>query len=88
MRSAARQAQLVQAGASQTQRSRHMTGHAIDLVAYVGGDVRWDWPLYDTIATAMKMAARELGVTIEWGGDWVSLRDGPHYQLPWETYPA
>jgi len=49
--------------------------------------VRWDWPLYDTIATSMKMAARELGVPIEWGGDWVSLRDGPHYQLPWESYP-
>ena len=88
VRSAARQAQLVQSGASQTQRSRHLTGHAIDVVAYVGGDVRWDWPLYDTIATAMKMAARELGVPIEWGGDWASLRDGPHYQLPWQEYPA
>ena len=87
LRSAARQAQLIQAGASQTQRSRHLTGHAIDVVAYVGGDVRWDWPLYDTIATAMKMAARELDVPIEWGGDWASLRDGPHYQLPWESYP-
>jgi hypothetical protein len=87
LRSAARQAQLLDAGASQTLRSRHLTGHAIDVVAYVGGDVRWDWPLYDTIATAVKMAARELDVPIEWGGDWVSLRDGPHYQLPWESYP-
>lgn len=88
LRSPARQAQLVQAGASQTQRSRHLTGHAIDVVAYVGGEVRWDWPLYDTIAAAMKQAARELGVPIEWGGDWSSLKDGPHYQLPWESHPA
>jgi peptidoglycan L-alanyl-D-glutamate endopeptidase CwlK len=53
MRSAARQAELVRSGASQTHRSRHLTGHAIDVVAYVGGEMRWDWPLYDAIAKAM-----------------------------------
>ena len=88
MRTLERQKQLVAAGASKTMKSRHITGHALDVVAYVGTDVRWDWPLYDTIATAMQMAARDLGVPIEWGGDWVSLRDGPHYQLPWQEYPA
>ena len=88
MRTLERQKQLVAAGASKTMKSRHITGHALDVVAYVGTDVRWDWPLYDTIATAMQMAARELGVPIEWGGDWASLRDGPHYQLPWQEYPA
>jgi hypothetical protein len=87
LRTAARQAQLVQTGASQTQRSRHLTGHAIDLVAYVGADVRWDWPLYEIISKAMKQAAEELDVPIEWGGDWRTLKDGPNYQLPWERYP-
>jgi len=87
LRTASRQAQLVQAGASQTQRSRHLTGHAIDVVAYVGSEVRWDWPLYDTIANAFKQASADLNVPLEWGGDWRSLRDGPHYQLPWESYP-
>ncbi|EIV7834922.1 M15 family metallopeptidase, partial [Escherichia coli] len=23
----------------------------------------------------------ELGTAIEWGGDWTSLKDGPHFQL-------
>ena len=87
LRSEARQRELVASGASQTMNSRHLTGHALDVVAYVGGTVSWDWPLYDRIAVAMKSAAEELGVPIEWGGDW-EFKDGPHYQLPWETYPA
>ena len=86
LRSPARQAELVKAGASQTQRSRHLTGHATDLAAYVGGEVRWDWPLYPKIARAMKAASLELNVPIEWGGDWKSLKDGPHFQLPWGSY--
>lgn len=87
LRSAERQAQLVRSGASQTLRSRHLTGHAIDLVAYVGSEVRWDWPLYDQIAAAMKAAAADLAVPIEWGGDWTSFKDGPHFQLPWSFEP-
>lgn len=88
VRSQAKQAQLVKAGASQTMRSRHLTGHAVDLCAYVGGSVRWDWPLYDRISEAVKAAAKELATPIEWGGDWVSFKDGPHFQLPWQEYPA
>jgi peptidoglycan LD-endopeptidase CwlK len=88
VRSQAKQAQLVKVGASQTMRSRHLTGHAVDLGAYVGGSVRWDWPLYDRISEAVKAAAKELATPIEWGGDWVSFKDGPHFQLPWQEYPA
>lgn len=86
-RTKARQAQLVTAGASQTMNSRHLTGHAIDLAAMVAGKVRWDWPLYYTLADAMKKAAAEVGVPIEWGGDWTSFKDGPHFQLPRAAYP-
>ena len=88
VRSKARQEQLVKAGASQTMRSRHLTGHAVDLGAYVGGQVRWDWPLYYKIADAIKKAAAELNVPIEWGGDWKTFKDGPHFQLPFKEYPA
>lgn len=88
LRTKARQAQLVASGASQTMNSRHITGHAIDLGAYVAGQVRWDWPLYDKIAATMKKAASEVGVPIEWGGDWKSFKDGPHFQLPHKEYPA
>lgn len=86
MRTVERQRELVAAKASQTMRSRHLTGHAVDLGAIVGGQVRWDWPLYDRIAKAVKEAASRLGVPIEWGGDW-KMRDGPHFQLPWKEYP-
>lgn len=87
LRTVERQRELVASGASQTMRSRHLTGHAIDVVAYVGGAVRWDWPLYEKIAAAFKQAAGDLRVPLEWGGDWASLKDGPHYQLPWASYP-
>lgn len=83
-----RQKQLVAAGASKTMNSRHLTGHAVDLGAYVAGSVRWDWPLYYKLAEAVKEAARLEGVPIEWGGDWKSFKDGPHWQLPWKEYPA
>lgn len=87
MRTEDRQRELVKKGASTTMRSRHLTGHAVDLGAYVDGTVRWDWPLYHTIADAMKQAAQELKVDMEWGGDWKSFPDGPHYQLSWKSYP-
>jgi peptidoglycan L-alanyl-D-glutamate endopeptidase CwlK len=87
MRTRKRQAELLAAGATTTLNSRHLTGHAVDLGALVGGSVRWDWPLYHQIAKAMKAAAKELGVPIEWGGDWRKFKDGPHWQLPWKDYP-
>lgn len=87
LRTAERQAALVKAGASQTARSRHLTGHAVDVAALVEGQVRWDWPLYARIAQAFKAAAKELGVPIVWGGDWRTLKDGPHFELDRRAYP-
>lgn len=83
----ARQKQLVRQGASKTMNSRHLTGHAVDLGAWVGGRVAWDWPLYYKIAEAVKQAAKDVDVPIEWGGDWRTFKDGPHWQLPWKSYP-
>lgn len=98
LRTLERQQKLVEAGASQTLRSRHLTGHAVDLAAFIdmdgtgdytsGDNIRWDWPLYKTLSIAMKDAAKELNLTIEWGGDWKTFKDGPHFQLPWSKYPA
>lgn len=88
MRTKGRQEELVRQGASTTMHSRHLTGHAVDLGAYVSGEIRWDWPLYYKIADAMKQAAEELEVPLEWGGDWKTFKDGPHFQLPWAQYPA
>jgi len=87
LRTLERQQQLVKAGASLTLKSRHLTGHAVDLGAMVDGKIRWDWPLYYKIAEAMKDAARDLKVSITWGGDWTMFKDGPHYELNRKVYP-
>ena len=86
-RTLARQRELVAKGASKTMRSRHLTGHAVDIAPYVGGRIRWDWPLYYPLAESIKQAAHDVGVPVEWGGDW-KWKDGPHWQLPWDGYPA
>lgn len=87
LRTRERQAALVRAGASRTLNSRHLTGHAVDVAALVDGAIRWDWPLYPRIAEAIKAAARVRGVALVWGGDWPSLRDGPHFELDRKVYP-
>lgn len=84
---------LVRKGASKTMRSRHLVAkngfsHAVDVAAVLNGKVRWDWPLYEKIAVAMKQAAKKEGVPIEAGLDWKTFKDGPHYQLPWGTHPG
>jgi len=87
LRTRERQAQLVKGGASQTMNSRHLTGHAVDLAATLNGEVRWDWPLYAKLAGAMKQAAAEQGAAIVWGGDWKTLKDGPHFEVDPRRYP-
>lgn len=88
IRTLERQQDLYRKGATRTLRSRHLSGHAVDLGAWLNNTVRWDWPLYYKIADAMKAAAEALNVRLEWGGDWVTFRDGPHFQLPWDKYPT
>ena len=88
LRTIERQKALVAAGASQTMKSRHLTGHAVDLGAWVDDQVDWSWPLYSKIADTMKQAAKDVAVPIEWCGDWLAFKDGPHFQLPWKEYPA
>ncbi len=103
LRTTERQRQLVKAGASKTMDSRHLTGHAVDLGAWIGGSVRWDWPLYLKIAEAMRTASQELNTPVRWGGTWGLLSsiegpitseilhkrfpDGPHYELWRQRYP-
>lgn len=75
LRTVERQRELVRTGASQTMSSRHITGHAVDLGAYVAGAVQWEWALYPRIADAVRRAALELGTPIRWGGGWYLLND-------------
>lgn len=70
LRTAEQQRQFVASGKSKTLDSKHLTGHAVDVVAYVGGEISWELNLYDDIADAFKKAAKELGVALRWGGAW------------------
>lgn len=76
LRTAVRQKTLVESGASSTMNSRHLTGHAVDLVAYLGREVSWDFGLYYQIAEAMGQAAQEKGVPLEWGACWSRIDTG------------
>lgn len=93
VRTLAEQKVLKAKGASRTLRSRHIPAangyaHAVDLAYLINGKVRWDFPLYDKLAKCMKAAAKAERVPLEAGIDWVSFRDGPHFQLPWKEYPG
>lgn len=88
LRTLERQKQLVASGASKTLNSRHLTGHAVDLVPIgPNGKAAFDWPLYDRLGPAVKAAAEKLGVKLVWGGDWSSFKDGPHFELDRNEYP-
>lgn len=94
LRTLTRQRQLVAAGASKTLRSRHLTGHAVDVVAMLGSRISWEFALYLPIRDAMFRAADQLGITLRWGGDWngngrtndESFSDCPHFELPRAIY--
>jgi peptidoglycan L-alanyl-D-glutamate endopeptidase CwlK len=93
VRSLEEQKLLLRKGATKTMRSRHLKApngysHAVDFACTIKGVPRWDWPLYHKLAVAVKAAAKAEKVPIEWGGDWRSFKDGPHYQLPWKTHPG
>ncbi len=92
LRTIGRQRELVAKGASKTMKSRHLPGsdgksRAVDIAPLDGGQVSWSWPLYHKLAPIIKQAAADEGVPIEWGGDWRTFKDGPHWQLPWKDYP-
>lgn len=88
LRSKDRQRDLVLAGKSTTMNSRHLTGHAVDLVPLNSKrQAVWDWKLIKLMSPAVMQAARDLDVTLDWGGDWKGFPDGAHYELDWAAYP-
>jgi peptidoglycan L-alanyl-D-glutamate endopeptidase CwlK len=77
LRTLEEQKQLVESGASQTLKSKHLEGQAVDLMAYIGSRSSWELNLYDDIAEAMKQAAIDLDVPLRWGAAWTvpDIRD-------------
>ena len=70
LRTIEEQRELVAKGASQTMKSKHIDGNAVDLMAYIGSRGSWEMNLYDDIADAMKIAADEEDVSLRWGAAW------------------
>lgn len=95
LRTLARQKQLKAKGLSKTLNSRHLTGHAVDIVPAVDvtgdgrvtGEDMWHHSQLVKLSPYIKRAFQEEGVPYEWGGDWKNAWDKPHWQLPWKKYP-
>ena len=87
LRTRERQQELFSAGKSQTMNSRHLTGKAVDIAVIRDGEVTWDLRYYRIVTDHIKKVAKSLNIPITWGGDWVSFRDGPHYELNRSVYP-
>lgn len=84
--------EAVDTGHSETMHSRHLPDSkglaaAVDVMAMPGGHASWDSKDYEPIAAAVMEAANTLHTPVEWGGDWTTLKDWGHFQLPWAQYP-
>lgn len=91
VRTLAKQREYYQAGKSKTMKSRHLTGHAVDIAPYVDtdgdGDVELSWNKRDFLhcITAMKEASKALNIPLTHGASWGW--DFPHHELKKEKYP-
>jgi len=97
LRTRERQAELYAQGRTKpgkkvtwTLHSKHLEGKAVDLAPLINGAIDWaDLSKFDAIAKAMQDAAKEVGVTVRWGGDWDmdgqprerGESDSPHFEL-------
>jgi len=75
VRTLATQRAYLAKGVTRTLASKHLIqadgfGHAVDLVPYIAGTFRWEWPAIWPIAEAMRRSAIEAGVAVRWGGVW------------------
>lgn len=79
-RTLVRQKQLVNDGISPTMDSNHLKGRAVDIAVMIGNEADWDFHWYTQYNKCVQKEANDLGVSVQWGGDWTS-RDGPHFEL-------
>lgn len=86
VRTLERQKELFEAGKSQTMNSRHLKGFAVDIAVFIDGKITWEFSKYQIVADHIKKIAKNLGIPIVWGGDWVSFKDGPHFELNRSKY--
>lgn len=78
LRTLGEQRHHVASGTSWTLDSKHRVqedgcGHAVDLVPFIDGQLRWEWPACYVVASAMSLAATQTGCPLIWGGVWGKL---------------
>lgn len=96
LRTQQRQQELVAQGKSRTMDSKHLTGHAVDLVVMRDGKPDWSPRAYTELARTFAQAAMEAGLSVRWGGSWrwisgpnchdypyvaAKFFDGPHFEV-------
>ncbi len=84
IRTVEQQREYVRKGASQTMRSYHLVGQALDFVPIQSNGTE-DWNGYnkEPWASAIRYA-KQIG--FEWGGDWKGFVDNPHLQYNYKGY--
>ena len=84
LRTQERQEKLYKEGKSQldgvNKKSKHQIGMAIDFIPYPfrGWD---DIKAFQKVGIELKECAKILGYHATYGGDWVSFKDYPHFQI-------
>lgn len=87
LRTLERQKKLYAQKKTQTLNSRHLTGHAVDLgVLDKNGKITWDFEEYKKLWKVMEQSSQKLAIPIVWGGNWTTLKDGPHFELDRKKY--
>ena len=102
VRTLERQKELFLARKSKTMNSRHLAhpsdglSRAVDLAVWMDRDLdrvvdvdelSWKFPEYQELAGWVKKASVQLNVPVTWGGEWTTLKDGPHFELNRAIYP-
>lgn len=92
LRSMKKQEENVRKGVSKTMASRHLTGHAVDILpSAIKPGMNWDLKYFMPVLTAIKQSGDELGVPLRFGINWKSdpslpietkFIDAPHVEIP------
>ncbi|MEH6848555.1 M15 family metallopeptidase [Bacillus pseudomycoides] len=84
IRTIEKQRENVRKGASQTMRSYHLVGQALDFVPITSnGSEDWEGYWSEPWSSAIRYAKK---VGFEWGGDWKGFVDSPHLQYNYNGY--
>lgn len=87
LRTAAEETKNVANGKSQTMDSRHLYGLAVDFGINFKGVYTKESVYYSQIWDYIASAGKALNIPLEWGGNWETLHDLGHVQLPHAQYP-